>query len=64
MAFHAVQCNPAAPGIKSNSWTSQARRAGNAGIYDSVHYRNSTEVGVDMGRQVGALAVAKYLRAP
>jgi hypothetical protein len=29
-------------------------------IYDGVHYRNSTEVGNAMGRQVGALAVAKY----
>ena len=37
---------------------------GNARIYDGVHYRNSTEVGVDMGRKVGALAVAKFLRAP
>jgi hypothetical protein len=34
---------------------------GNARIYDGVHYRNSTEVGAEMGRKVGALAVAKYL---
>jgi hypothetical protein len=34
----------------------------NARIYDGVHYRNSTEVGTAMGRQVGALAVAKFLR--
>jgi hypothetical protein len=34
----------------------------NARIYDGVHYRNSTEVGVAMGRQVGALAVARHLR--
>ena len=32
-------------------------------IYDGVHYRNSTEVGTAMGKQVGALAVAKYLRS-
>ena len=34
----------------------------NARIYDGVHYRNSTEVGVAMGRQVGALSVARHLR--
>jgi len=33
-----------------------------ARIYDGVHYRTSTEVGVAMGRQIGALAVAKHLR--
>lgn len=35
----------------------------NARIYDGVHYRNSTEVGAAMGKQVGALAVARYLQA-
>ena len=35
-----------------------------ARIYDGVHYRNSTEVGLAMGQQVGRLAVAKYLHAP
>jgi hypothetical protein len=34
----------------------------NARIYDGVHYRNSTEVGTAMGKQIGELAVAKYLR--
>jgi hypothetical protein len=34
-----------------------------ARIYDGVHYRNSTEVGTAMGKQIGALAVAKYLQA-
>ncbi len=33
-----------------------------ARIYDGVHYRTSTEVGTAMGRQIGELAVAKYLR--
>ncbi|MDM0110003.1 vanadium-dependent haloperoxidase [Variovorax sp. J22R24] len=33
-----------------------------ARIYDGVHYRNSTEVGTAMGKQVGELAAAKYLR--
>jgi hypothetical protein len=34
----------------------------NARIYDGVHYRNSTEVGTAMGKQIGELAVAKYLQ--
>jgi hypothetical protein len=36
----------------------------NARIYDGVHYRTSTEVGLSMGRQVGALAVAKFVQKP
>jgi len=35
-----------------NVWTS-----------DGVHYRNSTEVGSAMGKQVGELVAAKYLRS-
>jgi hypothetical protein len=34
----------------------------NARVYDGVHYRNSTEVGIAMGKQVGSLAVKKLLR--
>ncbi len=34
-----------------------------ARIYDGVHYRSSTQVGTAMGKQVGALAVAKFVRA-
>lgn len=36
----------------------------NARIYDGVHYRDSTEVGTAMGKQVGELAVVKFLRRP
>jgi hypothetical protein len=36
----------------------------NARIYDGVHYRTSTEVGTAMGKQIGALAAAKYLDEP
>ena len=32
----------------------------NARIYDGVHYRNSGEVGSNMGRQIAQLAVKKY----
>ena len=35
-----------------------------ARIYDGVHYRNSTQVAIAMGKQIGALAVAKVLRRP
>jgi PAP2 superfamily len=34
----------------------------NARIYDGVHYRNSTEVGIAMGKKLGELAAAKYSR--
>ena len=34
----------------------------NARIYDGVHYRNSTEVGTAMGKQIGALAVTRFPR--
>jgi hypothetical protein len=33
-----------------------------ARIYDGVHYRNSTQVGTAMGKQIGALAVAKFVQ--
>ena len=36
----------------------------NARVYDGVHFRNSTEVGTAMGKQIGALAAAKFLRRP
>lgn len=36
----------------------------NARVYDGVHFRNSTEVGTALGKQVGALAVAKFLLRP
>ena len=36
----------------------------NARVYDGVHFRNSTEVGTALGKQVGELAVAKFLRRP
>ena len=40
------------------------QEVGNARVYDGVHFRNSTEIGTAMGKQVGALAVAKFLRRP
>jgi hypothetical protein len=40
------------------------QEVGNARVYDGVHFRNSTEVGAALGKQVGALAVAKFLQRP
>ncbi|HZT56307.1 MAG TPA: vanadium-dependent haloperoxidase [Burkholderiaceae bacterium] len=51
------------PGIAPRSWTSvdaMVDEVKNARIYDGVHYRNSTEVGAAMGRQIGELAAAKF----
>ena len=58
--------SPTANGA-SRSWTSIdafIQEVANARIYDGVHYRNSTEVGTAMGKQIGALAASKLLAAP
>ena len=49
----------------ARSWTTTddfIQEVAQARIYDGVHYRTSTEVGTAMGKQIGALAVAKYLQ--
>jgi hypothetical protein len=56
--------SPTAKG-STRSWTSTAdfmQEVALARIYDGVHYRNSTVVGSAMGKQVGDLAAAKYLK--
>ncbi|MFN7965923.1 MAG: vanadium-dependent haloperoxidase [Acidobacteriota bacterium] len=45
-----------------NSIDDFVREVSNARIYDGVHYRNSTEVGTAMGKQIGELAAAKHLQ--
>jgi hypothetical protein len=53
-----------APGVV-RSWTrigDFVREVANARIYAGVHYRNSAEVGSAMGKKIGELAAAKYLR--
>jgi hypothetical protein len=37
------------------------QEVGNARVWDGVHFRFSTEVGTDMGRKIGALAVRRFL---
>jgi hypothetical protein len=52
-------------GGAARSWKSLddfVREVAEARIYDGVHYRNSTEVAVAMGRRIGDLAVARLLR--
>jgi hypothetical protein len=52
-----------AAGGASRSWSNLDEfmtEVANARIYDGVHYRNSTEVGSRMGRQIGDLAVAAF----
>jgi hypothetical protein len=58
--------SPTANGT-TRSWTSIdafMQEVANARIYDGVHYRNSTEVGTAMGKQIGALVASKLLAAP
>jgi hypothetical protein len=48
----------------TRQWTSVdafVQEVGNARIYDGVHYRFSTEVGTDMGRRIGVLAVQRLM---
>jgi hypothetical protein len=49
----------------SRSWTTIddfMQEVAEARICDGVHYRTSTEIGTAMGRQIGELAAARYLR--
>jgi len=58
--------SPTAKGA-ARSWTTVddfMQEVAQARIYAGVHYRTSTEVGTAMGKQIGALAVTKYLRPP
>jgi len=44
-----------------NSIDAFVQEVGNARIYDGVHYRFSTEVGIEMGRRIGSLAVQRLM---
>lgn len=55
--------SPTARGA-ARSWKtveSFMQEVANGRIYEGVHYRNSAEVGLEMGKQVGGLAASKYL---
>ena len=58
-----VTASPSAAGAKRR-WTSTdafVREVADARVWDGVHYRFSSEAGVELGRQVGALAVRRFL---
>ena len=52
-----------AAGGVSRSWTTIdefMQEVPNARLYDGVHYRNSGQIGTDMGRRIAHLAIEKY----
>ena len=52
-----------AAGGVSRSWTTIdefMQEVPNARLYDGVHYRNSSQIGTDMGRRIAQLAIEKY----
>ena len=56
--------SPTAKGA-SRRWTNLddfTREVGDARIYEGIHYRTSTDVGIAMGKQIGALTVEKFLQ--
>jgi hypothetical protein len=58
--------SPTAKGA-SRRWTNLddfAREVGDARIYEGIHYRTSTDVGIAMGKRIGELTVEKFLQTP
>ena len=56
--------SPSAKGA-TRRWTSLddfMREVADARIYEGVHYRTSTDVGIAMGKQIGDLTVQKFLQ--
>jgi hypothetical protein len=55
--------SPTAPGV-TRSWSriqDYVREVSSARIWGGIHYRNSTDVGEQMGRRIGALAIQSQL---
>lgn len=56
--------SPTAPGV-THRWervSDYVKEVNNARIWGGIHYRNSTEVGERMGREIGRLALQSVLR--
>ncbi|HEY3177508.1 MAG TPA: vanadium-dependent haloperoxidase [Casimicrobiaceae bacterium] len=56
--------SPTAPGV-ARSWTRIAdyvEEVSNARVWGGIHYRNSTQVGEQMGRTIGEFAVKSFMR--
>jgi hypothetical protein len=58
--------SPSAQGAtrRWRSTDSLMREVADARVFDGVHYRNSTEVGLAMGQRIGEIAVARLQAAP
>jgi hypothetical protein len=57
--------SPTAKGA-SRRWTSLddfMREVADARVYEGIHYRTSTDVGLAMGKQIGELTVKKFVQA-
>jgi hypothetical protein len=57
--------SPTAKGA-ARHWTSLddfMREVADARVYEGIHYRTSTDVGLAMGKQIGELTVKKFVRA-
>ena len=55
--------SPTAPGV-TRSWTritDYAQEVNNARVWGGIHYRNSTQVGEQMGKTIGELAVKSFM---
>jgi hypothetical protein len=58
--------SPTAKGA-ARRWTNLddfTREVATARIYEGIHYRTSTDVGISMGQQIGALTVERLLQMP
>ncbi len=58
--------SPTAKGA-TRRWTSLddfMREVADARVYEGIHYRTSTDVGITMGKQIGELTVQKFLNVP
>ena len=59
-----LRTTSATAGGATRHWTridAFVQEVGNARVYDGVHYRFSTEVGIEMGRRIGGLAVQQLM---
>jgi hypothetical protein len=59
-----VMTSATAPGI-THRWeriSDYVKEVNNARIWGGIHYRNSTEVGERMGREIGRLAVTSAMQ--
>jgi hypothetical protein len=55
--------SPTAPGV-TRSWTridDYVQEVSNARVWGGIHYRNSTQVGAQMGKAIGELAVTSFM---